>query len=395
MKKSAPIFKLTAASALITRRGPAAAFLSVLFVLFLPSFSSAFPFFSRQIGRDCTFCHSLLPKLNETGRAFRSGGYRLPGEAEWKEAKDLSSIPASIEVEVEAAYNDLKTNGARSESSDIKIEEVELFAGGAFGKTGKVSVNAVTTFEETEEGADIAITHAFVQVNDLLGPVGEGLLNIRAGKWDIGLPFLNTIAPISNAYLAESALGVLSAEEKGVELNGNMSSEGERLTVAHRWSAGVLRQDIGSDDKFKGAYATYSVTFQEDYSLGALVRAGKEAAGGEDASYTKYGLAAEAEYGPAIFTLAYFRSSVSGAGSDDWLAEAFYFPRPRLSVGLRYEYLKEEAGQGARAQTLMARYNMLSNVFVQAEYRLLSDEDHAVSTNEDEEKLRAFLVALF
>lgn len=365
-----------------------------LSVLFIPSLSDAYPFFSRQVGRDCTFCHSVFPKLNETGRLFRSGGYRLPAEGEWKEVKDLSSLPASLEIEVEAAYNDLTTNGADVNSSDLKIEEIELFAGGAFGKTGRVSANSAITFEETENGADVSIRKAFLQVNDLLGPMGEGMLNLRAGKWDIGLPFVNTIAPISNRYLAESAIGVLSIEKKALELNGVYTSEGDTSTVTQRWAVGASQEDVESDDKLKGAYALYSVTFQEDYSLGALVRTGEEAAGGRDASYTKYGLAGEAELGPTILTLGYFRSEAALA-ADDFLVEALWLPRAKVKLGIRYEYLKEDGSQGVSSQTLMARYNILSNAYIQAECRLLSDEDHVTSANEDETKLRAFLVAVF
>ncbi|MBI5453286.1 MAG: hypothetical protein HY956_01515 [Deltaproteobacteria bacterium] len=385
-------------SAVAVLEGNGAAFITFctifLSVLFIPSLSDAYPFFSRQVGRDCTFCHSIFPKLNETGRMFRSGGYRLPAEAEWKEVKDLSSIPASVEVEVEASYNDLASNGAKSDSSDLKIEEIELFAGGAFGKTGRLSVNSALTFEETEAGADVSITKAFLQVNDLLGPMGEGRLNLRAGKWDIGLPFINTIAPISNRYLAESAIGVLSIEKKALELNGTFTSEGETLTVTQRWAVGASREEIESDDKLKGAYALYSVTFQEDYSLGALVRTGEEATGGADESYTKYGVAGEAELGPTILTLGYFRSDAL-YDADDFLVEAFWLPRAKVKLGIRYEYLKEDGSQGVSSQTLMARYNILSNAYIQAEYRLLSDEDHVTSVNEDETKLRAFLVAVF
>lgn len=366
----------------------------VLSVLFIPTLSHAYPFFSRQVGRDCTFCHSIFPKLNETGRMFRSGGYRLPAEGEWKEVKDLSAFPAAIEIEVEAAYNDLTTNGANVNSSDLKIEEIELFAGGAFGKTGRLSVNSALTFEETENGADVSIRKAFLQVNDLLGPMGEGRLNFRAGKWDIGLPFINTIAPISNRYLAESAIGALSIEKKALELNGTFSSESETLTITHRWAAGVSQEDIESDDKLKGAYAMYSVTFQEEYSLGALVRTGEEATGGADESYTRYGLAGEAELGPTILTLGYFRSDAL-TDADDYLVEAFWLPRAKVRLGIRYEYLKEDGSQGVSSQTLMARYNILSSAYIQAECRLLSDEDHVTSVNEDETKLRAFLVALF
>jgi hypothetical protein len=55
---------------------------------------------------------------------------------------------------------------------------------------------------------------------------------------------------------------------------------------------------------------------------------------------------------------------------------------------------KEEA----EATTVMARYNILNNVFVHLEYRNLSDDDNITTGpggNVDEDKFRLFLVGLF
>ena len=39
--------------------------------------ADAFPYFARRYDVGCHTCHSVVPKLNETGLTFRERGYRL------------------------------------------------------------------------------------------------------------------------------------------------------------------------------------------------------------------------------------------------------------------------------------------------------------------------------
>ncbi|MCH7826244.1 MAG: hypothetical protein IH849_15725, partial [Acidobacteria bacterium] len=39
----------------------------------------AIPYFARKFDTGCQTCHSVVPKLNQTGMDFRTRGYRLPG----------------------------------------------------------------------------------------------------------------------------------------------------------------------------------------------------------------------------------------------------------------------------------------------------------------------------
>jgi hypothetical protein len=34
-------------------------------------------YFARQTGRGCSFCHSGVPRLNDTGLAFKNNGFRF------------------------------------------------------------------------------------------------------------------------------------------------------------------------------------------------------------------------------------------------------------------------------------------------------------------------------
>jgi hypothetical protein len=40
--------------------------------------ADATPKFARQTGRSCNFCHRGVPRLNDTGLAFKNNGFRFP-----------------------------------------------------------------------------------------------------------------------------------------------------------------------------------------------------------------------------------------------------------------------------------------------------------------------------
>lgn len=368
----------------------------LVIAVLLPSAAEAFPSFARHVGRDCGYCHTAFPKLNDTGRTFLFNGYRFEAEGEWKAVKDLQSAPVSFEVEVEGLYDNIKTAGDWVEASDLKVEEAEVIAAGAFGKEGRVTALFSAAVQQANDGTfDTVIPKAFVQINDLLGPTGAGRLNIKAGIYDIGLPFLRpTSTPISNARFAETLIGVVKADQRFIELNGAVTSDGDR-TVTHRYRAGIVREPVESGNKLKGFYASWAATLDEALSFGAIFRAGQESIAGQDNSYQKYGVAAEAETGPFILTVGYFKSQREGApDGDDWLVEALYFVK-RFTFGARYEMASFEGTEAARSQTFMARYDVLSSSYVQFEYRHRQDSDRIAGGGELEDKARVILVALF
>jgi len=382
-------------------RGPlasaAVAFILVFTaLLFIPASAGAVPFFARRIGRDCTYCHIAIPKLNETGRVFRSNGYRFVAEEQWQKVKDWKQLPVALEGEVELAYNRIKSGGVRTESNDMTVEEVEILAGGPMGKSGRVSTFVMITFADNGSGgADTSVGRAFVQVNDLAGPAAEGRLNVRAGRWPVGIAFLDTMSPIGNAYLADSVINAITPSQTAVEINGSVVKEGEDTSFTQRYAAGLSREDVYSGEKLSGFYATYSFTKDETYSLGGLYRAGREKLGSVDTSYNKYGLAGEVDVEWAVLTAGFFKSDRNGAPErDDYVAEVL-FPVKRFILGARYDYLKEHGKKAARSHTFMVRYNILSNVYAQLEFRGLDDTALVTGANENELKLRAFLLAIF
>ena len=376
--------------------------LSSILTLLVPARAGAVPHFARRIGRNCTYCHTLFPKLNETGRIFLSNGFRFEDEETWVRAKDMKTIPVSFEVELEGIYNNTTASGVGTESSDMKVEEVEVMAGGAFGKTGRLTVFGVLAVEQSDSnGAAVyesAIDDAFIQVNDLMGPTGAGRLNLRVGQSHLVLPFLGGHQRfIHNAYLAESTLGLLVGAQRLIELNGMaLTPDDESLVPTHRYSIGISREDIFDDDRLRGYYAIYSFTIREAFSFGAIHRGGKEKFGASDIRYEKHGAAVEAEFGPVVLTGTYFVSDREGRDSlENYMVEALYLPWAKVSVGGRYDVVMKSGKEKARATSLMARYNILPNAYAMLEYRGLSDDDLLTGSNEDEEKLRLIMAVLF
>jgi hypothetical protein len=54
--------------------------------------ADATPKFARQTGRSCSFCHRGVPRLNDTGLAFKNNGFRFPENNKPRE-KDNQDTP--------------------------------------------------------------------------------------------------------------------------------------------------------------------------------------------------------------------------------------------------------------------------------------------------------------
>ncbi len=374
--------------------------LSLFFSLaaLLPHEASAAPFFARQVGRNCSYCHTLVPKLNEKGRTFLANGYRFEAEESWNDVKDMTTIPLSLEVKAAATLNEAKTSVKETRSSNLSVEEVEIFGGGVLDSAGAVSAMAVAGFKEA--GANLyeaEISQAFVRFNDIIGPAGAGLLNIKFGQSDIALPFLSQRQSLlGETYLAESGQGLLEKGARLVEFNGHLSFSENNRSVSHRYAIGAANEDVSDDDRLKGLYASYSASFDDDLNIGAIYRVGREKTASGDESYDKWGIAGEYDFGAAVLTAGFFRSiRQDSTASDNHVIEAHYMPLPKLGMAARYDVLRESGKKLARLAGLMIRYNVLQNAFAQLEYSALSDGDRLSGTNEESTNISLALAALF
>src|SRR5947208_3337738 len=109
--------------------------------------SYALPQFARQFGVECQSCHSIPPRLNEFGQAFKANNFNWPGGSPAASAKGLQKLPLSGVAEF--SFADDRSEG----KSSTQFRSLQLFFAGGF-RTGRqraggylASVVAVTTEE--------------------------------------------------------------------------------------------------------------------------------------------------------------------------------------------------------------------------------------------------------
>jgi hypothetical protein len=165
--------------------------------------AGAVPVFSRKYQTSCQTCHTIFPKLNPFGQAFRFNGYRMPGETPeqvkerpvslgaeawermWPEMvfpSDLpSNVPFALNTKMESIYSSSKDeSGHQIVHNDFQFpQEVNLFSAGTLGKI--FSFFGELTWEERPDGgSDTEIEHARFDVISPFGP--DHAFNFRIGK---------------------------------------------------------------------------------------------------------------------------------------------------------------------------------------------------------------------
>lgn len=165
----------------------------------------AFPIFARKYQTSCVTCHTVYPKLNAFGEAFRLNGYRMPKETEdqikqrpvslgseaykrvWPAAVWPNELPGNaplaVNVKMESVYN-AATDASGNKTvvhNDFQFpQEVNLFAAGTLGE--HMSFMAELTHAENSDGsAGTEIEHARLDFDSILGP--EHAFNLRIGKF--------------------------------------------------------------------------------------------------------------------------------------------------------------------------------------------------------------------
>jgi hypothetical protein len=274
-------------------------------VIFLAAGSAtAVPAFSRKYQTSCQTCHTIFPKLNPFGQAFRLNGYHLPKETEdqikqkpvslgaeayermWPEMvfpSDLpSSVPFALNTKMANIYSSSSDDaGHQIVHNDFQFpQEANLFAAGTLGKTFGF-FGEVTWAERPDGGSDTELEHARLDVVSPFGP--EHLFNFRIGKlapnlydgfqemWlmtDNGIDTLFTYNPIGfhgGTGLAEEGGGVsLPERARAIEMYG---------VAAHRLFYAVgIDQPIGPggpNDTF-GSNSHKDFYARVDYKFGGM-----------------------------------------------------------------------------------------------------------------------------
>ncbi|HEX2799422.1 MAG TPA: hypothetical protein VHQ44_07095 [Thermoanaerobaculia bacterium] len=164
---------------------------------------NAVPAFSRKYQTSCQTCHSIFPKLNPFGTAFRLNGYHLPGETEeqvkqkpvslgadayarmWPEMVYPSTLPGdapfALNVKMASLYaSSHDESGNTIIHNDFQFpQEANLFAAGTLGKS--FSFFGEVTYEESPDGSGaVELEHVRLDLISAFGP--EHLFNFRIGK---------------------------------------------------------------------------------------------------------------------------------------------------------------------------------------------------------------------
>jgi hypothetical protein len=222
--------------------------------------AGAVPAFSRKYQTSCQTCHTIFPKLNPFGQAFRLNGYHMPKETEelikqkpvslgaeayermWPEMVFPSDVPSYVPLAVNTKMENIYASssddtGHQIIHNDFQFpQEVNLFAAGTLGRTFSF-FGEITWAERPDGGSDTEIEHARLDVISPFGP--EHLFNFRIGKlapnlydgfqemWlmtDNGVDTLFTYNPIGfrgGTGLAEDGGGIsLPQNARAIEMYG-------------------------------------------------------------------------------------------------------------------------------------------------------------------------------
>ena len=207
-------------------RGTLLAVASVLLLSTAPA--EAIPAFARKYATSCQTCHTIFPKLNAFGVAFRLNGSRMPKETEemvkekpvslgapaYKKLWPHSIWPGEISSAVPLAVNikmaDVNTSSLNDDGTTTKVkndfqfpQEVNLFAGGTLGD--HVSYLGELTFGVSGDASvSTEVEHAHIAFDSPFGP--ENAFHFRIGKFTPNVAdvfqemFLTTDAGIDSIF---------------------------------------------------------------------------------------------------------------------------------------------------------------------------------------------------
>jgi len=269
-------------------------------ILFASSQALAVPAFARKYQTSCTTCHTIFPKLNPFGEAFRRNGFRFPGVDSdyWKQetvplgqesykkvfpkavwpGNLLAGAPIAIGFNGEAVLHPDKNSSAGAADGNTTFTFQDLVGEGQVWAAGSLS-DSTTYFGElafSEEGVELE--HAFLWFNDLAGPAHA--VNLTVGK---AMPTLTSfgghstyvgdmaLVPlgVTAAYGGQSEPFMIAAPTPRLELNGVV---GHRLDYSLGLTAGATEGVQNTQDVY--AHVGYKVGGMDlDGSSGAATNA--------------------------------------------------------------------------------------------------------------------------
>ena len=266
----------------------------------------AIPAFARKYQTSCLTCHTVYPKLNPFGEAFRRNGYRFPGvDSDYIKTEQValgqeankktfpktvwpdwipSSIPLSVGANGQAMVIPSKSSSAgeagksaEGSATHVTVQdlsaEAHLWAGAAFDDT------ITAWFELTFGGGGVDIEHAQLLFNDIVGPkhvfniiVGHGFPNVtQYGPHSSYLADqMVTTVPVTAIYWGDSDPWTLVDNYTGLELNGVIAG---RIDYAVGLNAGKIAHGLAPTDNFYGRVG---------FKIGGMRLDGEDSSGAPD-----------------------------------------------------------------------------------------------------------------
>jgi hypothetical protein len=179
--------------------------LAVLATCLSATAAEAIPAFARRYQTSCTTCHSIAPRLNAFGVAFRNNGYRIPpndeafvkvpdvplGAPAWKRVWPDAMWPGGIPGLPPVAFriiNDVVVDGDQPARVDFDFpHEFEILAAGTAGDGISFLAEVEVMSRPATSEAVVSIERMFVQF-DQLG--GTTLANLAVGRFEMrAVPF--------------------------------------------------------------------------------------------------------------------------------------------------------------------------------------------------------------
>ncbi len=293
--------------------------------------------FARKHNLKCTNCHSVFPKLNATGRAYKLRGYRLEEEVKGETQKN-QKISNSLIIEKKFPVTALVKGYAfdKKKDKDQKtrpFHELELMIGGNLFK----NMSAMIEIEAEDEG-------------DFKPGVELGVIG-----WNLS-PYFNVVTGYGPYFwedpydtMADGGRRLTRAHKAPFDITSSYAS-GVRLRKGNQfmsvfgkykglyYSAGYHR-DLGDPEGAGGedfhVRAAYEFTPEfgstaTNISVGGFGLFGKQNVTGGVSDFTRAGFDLQAEIGDNLNVLFFFLSSkddfVAGGSESNtaWYGEFFW-----------------------------------------------------------------------
>jgi len=209
--------------------------------------AEAIPAFARKYATSCQTCHTVFPKLNAFGTAFRLNGYRMPKETEemvkekpvslgapaykklWPRAIWPGEISSSVPLAVVMKFADVNTSTLNADGTTMNVkndfqfpQELNIFAGGTLGE--HVSYLGEVTFAVSgDNSVSTDVEHAHVSFDSPFGP--ENAFHFRLGK------FTPNVADVFQEMFITTNAGIDSVfNYNPIGLNGGTGIGADALT---------------------------------------------------------------------------------------------------------------------------------------------------------------------